>query len=122
LDFKINHKLLKLANQGGNPEANLVKSIPNSDNKVDLNLFHKRLNHINKDYLIKSLNIKSSDIKSDLNHYESCEYRKFHEIISRKPSDIPDIIYKLEKFSIDIAGSFKISGLKGEKYFLTFSD
>jgi hypothetical protein len=122
LDFKINHKLLKLANSEGNLEANLVKSILNSDNKVDLNLFHKRLNHINKDYLIKSLNLKPNNIKSDLNYYKSYKYRKFYKIISRKPSDIPDIIYKLEKFSIDIARPFKISRLKREKYFLTFSD
>jgi hypothetical protein len=122
LNFKINYKLLKLVNSRDNLKANLANSILNSNNKIDLNLFHKRLNYINKNYLIKSLNLKSNNIKSNLNYYKSYEYRKFYEIISRKLLNILDIIYKLEKFSINIARSFKISRLKKEKYFLIFSN
>ena len=91
----------------------------------ELNLFHKRLNHINKDYLIKTLN------KFTINEYkgkgpivlpncESCHMGKFHEKVSYKPLKAP--ILKLTFFDIDTYGPFKVIGHKGERYFLTIID
>jgi len=95
-----------------------------------LDLIHKRLNHLSKDYLIKTLEYslgfklnKSDSIKElnkkELTNCEPCIYGKSHEIISYKPlgSPIDPLIY----FDVDIAGPFKHLGLRGERYFITFT-
>jgi hypothetical protein len=103
----------------------LEKVVYNTTNN-DLDLIHKRLNHLSKDYLIKTLkNTKgfNSNIqelnKKDLNNCEPCIYSKSHEIISYKPLESPKEI--LTYFDVDIAGPFKNIGLKGERYFITFT-
>jgi hypothetical protein len=95
-----------------------------SSNKLDL--IHKRLNHINKDYLIKTLNCtKGLDIiakdvsKHKLANCDSCYIGKFTKKGSKEPFKATEnLIY----FDIDIAGPFKIEGIKGERYFLTITD
>jgi hypothetical protein len=91
-------------------------------NKLDL--IHKRLNHINKDYLIKTLectkglNIKAKEDIS-LNNCDSCYIGKFTKIGSKEPfKNTSKLIY----LDIDIAGPFRTRGLKGERYFLTITD
>lgn len=92
-----------------------------------LDLIHKRLNHLNKDYLIKSLNsskglIRDKDkefYKEDLSNCDSCYEGKFTKIGSKEPfTSTSNLIY----LDIDIAGPFRTSGLKGERYFLAITD
>ncbi|KAK6611374.1 reverse transcriptase domain protein [Botrytis cinerea] len=87
-------------------------------NLNDLDLWHKRLNHINKDYIIKTLNLKESNVS--LSHCEACIYAKMTQNISKTLSDIK--LDQFERVSTDICGQFKIPGLKGEKYFITFTE
>ena len=89
--------------------------------KIDVDLLHKRLGHINVDYIKKSIDIES-DSKSELNVCESYKYSKFHAKPSKILSEIPPISTKFHKFSVDIAGLFRVKGLRGERYFITFSD
>ncbi len=104
----------------------LEKVVYNTTTNNDLDLIHKRLNHLSKDYLIKTLeNTKgfNSNIqelnKIDLNDCKPCIYGKSHEITSYKPLESPKEI--LTYFDIDIASPFKNIGLKGERYFITFT-
>ena len=115
LDFIINHNLLEP----------VIYNISKPNNKLDL--IHKRLNHINKEYLIKTLNstkgLKDNykDLnKEDLNNCESCYISKFTKVGSKKPF-LPTTS-DLTHFNIDIAGPFRIKGLKGERYFITITD
>jgi len=92
-------------------------------NSNTLDLYHKRFSHINKDYLTKTINCTkglNKDVSKELDNCDSCYFGKFHEIVSRKPLLSPETI--LTFFDVDIAGPFKIKGLKGERYFATFTD
>jgi hypothetical protein len=84
---------------------------------------HKRLNHMNKDHLIKTLNctkgLSLGDKDKDLNNCDSCYIGKFTKIGSKNPfKSTNNLIF----FDIDIAGPFKTIGLKKERYFLTITD
>jgi hypothetical protein len=112
LDVIINHNTL---------EPVIYKASTTMSNELDL--VHKRLNHLNKDYLIKTLNSTSGlslkDKNSDLNNCDSCYMGKFTKVGSKEPfKSTSNLIY----FDIDIAGPFKTIGLKGEHYFLTITD
>ena len=125
LDLNINAKALepvlyrvdKIISNTSNTTTNINK---------ELNLFHKRLNYINKDYLIKTLNehtintySKDNNKPNILSDCESCHIGKFHKKVSYKPLKAPKDI--LTFFDIDICGPFKIIGLLGERYFFTFT-
>jgi hypothetical protein len=113
LDLIINHDLLEP----------VIYNISKTSKKLDL--IHKRLIHLNKDYLIKTLNSTkgledNKDLnKEDLNNCDSCYIGKFTKVGSKEPFKLTsNLIY----FDIDIAGPFSIKGLKGERYFITITD
>jgi hypothetical protein len=112
LDVIINHDVLEP----------VIYKVSKSINKLDL--IHKRLNHLNKEYLIKTLEytkglgLDTKDIK-DLNNCDSCYIGKFTKVGSKEPfKPTSNLIY----IDIDIAGPFRTKGLKGESYFLTITD
>ena len=92
--------------------------------KSELDLYYKRLLHINKDYILKTITSVNGlkqigDSNSGLNHCDSYYSGKFtrtysHELL--KSNTIFDII------DIDIAGPFNTIGIKGERYFITITD
>jgi Reverse transcriptase (RNA-dependent DNA polymerase)/gag-polypeptide of LTR copia-type/Integrase core domain len=112
LDTVIDHKTLE-------PVVYQVTSATS-----ELDLIHKRLNHLSKDYLIKTLDCtKGLEVKdskhSSLDNCDSCYIGKFTKIGSKEPfKPTSNLIY----FDVDIAGPFKAHGLKGERYFLTITD
>jgi hypothetical protein len=115
LKLKVNYQLL---------EPVLYKV----DQYNDLDLLHKRLVHINKDYIVKTyneINPEGNNIKnikdSELTNCDPCQYAKFKELVSRDPLKIPFNCGNLEFFDSDIMGPFKTSGLKGERYIITFT-
>ena len=71
-----------------------------------------------KDFTINEF---KSDFKSiKLSDCESCQIGKFHELVSYKPLKSPK--ETLVFFDSDICGPFRTIGLKGERYFFTFTD
>ena len=115
LDFKLDLDIL---------EKVVYKVETSISNKLDL--YYKRLNHINKDYLIKTINSTSSlDLDSskeelkELSSYNSCYLGKFTQINSKIPLASAS---KLAILDIDLAGPFRTIGLKGERYFATITD
>ncbi|TVY42546.1 Retrovirus-related Pol polyprotein from transposon TNT 1-94 [Lachnellula cervina] len=94
------------------------------NNKLDL--YHKRLNHLNKNILLKTIdNISSLSLgnneasNNSISDCEPCFIGKFHNIGSKKPMSTASI---LSVYNIDIAGLIRPLGLKGEKYFITITD
>ncbi|TVY47171.1 Retrovirus-related Pol polyprotein from transposon TNT 1-94 [Lachnellula cervina] len=94
------------------------------NNKLDL--YHKRLNHLNKDILLKTIDNTSGlslgNNKASSNSISDCELcfiGKFHNIGSKTPISTAPV---LSVYNIDIAGPMKPLGLKGEKYFMTITD
>ena len=85
-------------------------------------MYHERLLHINKDFIYKTventLGLKKID-QGELDDCEACNSGKMYTIIGKKPIASAEL---LTAFDIDIAGPFKIKGLKGECYFLTITD
>ena len=120
--FKVNNNII--INYNNKALSQVVYTTNNSDL---LTLYHKRLNHLNKDYIIKTIkdftinnynNSKNSLIKLD--DCESCQLGKFHEIVSYKPLMPPS--YNLTYFDIDVCGPFKVKGIiNSERYFFTFT-
>ena len=84
---------------------------------------HKRLSHISDSYLTETLrNTKGLEIinsKEELISCESCLAGKQHKNIGYKP--ISNAENPFELIYTDTAGPFS-KGLKGEKYFTTFTD
>ncbi|CZT12082.1 uncharacterized protein RCO7_11759 [Rhynchosporium graminicola] len=109
-EVDVNHKLLE-------PVSFKVDS--NKSSKLDL--YYKRLLHTNKEFIYKTIEgSKGLKIQKGLDSSDcsACNSGKIHAISSTKPmSDTPP----LTVFDIDIAGPFKIKGLKGERYFLTIT-
>ena len=102
----------------------LVYKTDTSTSKLNIDLIHKRLNHINKDYLIKTINDTigyslNKTSKTELEHCDSCIVGKITKNISYKTLDSNKDI--LTYFDLDIAGPFRIKGLLGERYFITFT-
>ncbi|TVY31233.1 hypothetical protein LCER1_G009369 [Lachnellula cervina] len=94
------------------------------NNKLDL--YYKRLNHLNKNILLKTIdNISSLSLgnnKASNNYISDCELcfiGKFHNIESKKPISTTLV---LSVFNIDIVGPIRPLGLKGEKYFITITN
>ncbi|TVY49922.1 Copia protein [Lachnellula cervina] len=94
------------------------------NNKLDL--YHKRLNHLNKDILLKTINNTSSlslgNNKASNNSISDCEpcfIGKFHNIGSKKLMSTAPV---LSVYNIDIAGPIRPLGPKGEKYFITITN
>jgi transposase InsO family protein len=94
-----------------------------SANKKTLDLIHQRINYLNKELLIKTLEnilgFSKNLAKQDLKYCDPCYIGKFTQkgskiLISRAPN--------LAIFDIDIAGPFKLLGPKGEAYFITITD
>ena len=90
-----------------------------------MDLIHKRLNHINKNDLIKTLEYtKGLDIEANkneisLNNYDSCYLGKFTKIGSKEPfKATSNLIY----IDINIAGPFNIIGINKERYFITITN
>ncbi|CZS92721.1 uncharacterized protein RCO7_11482 [Rhynchosporium graminicola] len=110
LEVDVNHELLE-------PVSFKVDS--NKTSKLDL--YYKRLLYTNKEFIYKTIEgSKGLKIQKgiDLSDYSAYNSSKIHAIRSTKPiSDTPP----LTVFDIDIAGPFKIKGLKGERYFLTIT-
>jgi hypothetical protein len=102
-------------------EPVLYKVDPTISNK--LNLYHERLLHINKDYVYKtienSLGFSKIPQKLNLEDCEACNSGKLTTITGKKPMSTTT---PLTAVDMDIAGPFKIKGLKGERYFLTITD
>jgi hypothetical protein len=73
--------------------------------------------------LIKTIDsvirLKPINNNSILHNCDSCYYSKFSRTISRQP--LLDNSRILTIINIDIAGPFKITGLKGERYFMTIT-
>jgi len=116
LNFKIDKKMLV---------SNLASSSSTLNTKDKLSLYHKRLNHLNKDYIIRTikehtLNSYNSDKETLLNNSdcEACYIGKFYEIVSYKPLSSPSTI--LIYFDIDICRPFKTKGINNESYFITY--
>jgi hypothetical protein len=93
------------------------------NNKIILDLIHQRINHLNKELLIKTIDntigLSEKLKKQDLYYCDPCYIGKFQQkgnktLLSRAPN--------LIIFDIDIAGLFKPLGPKGEAYFLTITD
>ena len=110
LDLIVNHALLEPV-------------LYNVSKATKLDILHKRLNHLNKDYLIKTLNstegIPIDLIQESLNNYDSCYKGKFTIKSSKEAFKNTS---NLTHFDIDIAGPFRTKGLKGECYILTITD
>ncbi|TVY50311.1 hypothetical protein LCER1_G007983 [Lachnellula cervina] len=90
------------------------------NNKLDL--YYKRLNHLNKNILLKTIDNTSSNNKASNNSISDCELcfiGKFYNIGSKKLISTTPV---LSVYNIDIAGLIKPLGLKGEKYFMTITD
>ncbi|TVY12516.1 Retrovirus-related Pol polyprotein from transposon TNT 1-94, partial [Lachnellula arida] len=94
------------------------------NNKLDL--YHNRLNHLNKDTLLKTIDNTSglslNDNEASNNNISNCEpcfMGKFHNISSKKPMSTAPV---LSIYDIDIAGPIRQLGPKGEKYFMTITD
>ncbi|TVY34054.1 Retrovirus-related Pol polyprotein from transposon TNT 1-94 [Lachnellula cervina] len=94
------------------------------NNKLDL--YHRRLNHLNKDILLKTIDNTSGlslgnneASNNSISDCEPCFIGKFHNIGSKKPMSTAPV---LSVYDIDIAGPIKPLGLKGEKYFMTITD
>ena len=119
LNLSINAKVLE-------PIIYKVDNNTTIDIKDKLTLYYKRLNHLNKDYIIKTIkdftintyNNSNNTLKTD-NNCESCKLGKTQE----KPSYIPlkALINKLTYFDIDICGPFRTKGINNESYFFTFT-
>ncbi|TVY22171.1 Retrovirus-related Pol polyprotein from transposon TNT 1-94 [Lachnellula hyalina] len=102
----------------------IVYYTKSANNKLDL--YHNRLNHLNKDLLLKTINntsglsLEGGETKSDtISNCEPYIIGKFYNISSKKPMSSALI---LSVYDIDIAGPIKPLGLKGEKYFMTITD
>ncbi|TVY36400.1 hypothetical protein LCER1_G008868 [Lachnellula cervina] len=94
------------------------------NNKLDL--YHKRLNHLNKDILLKTIDNTSSlslgnnkASNNSISDYKLCFIGKFYNIGSKTPISTAPI---LSVYNIDIVGPIRPLGLKGEKYFMTITD
>ncbi|TVY50241.1 Retrovirus-related Pol polyprotein from transposon TNT 1-94, partial [Lachnellula cervina] len=94
------------------------------DNKLDL--YYKRLNHLNKNILLKTINNTSGlslgnneASNNSISDCEPCFIGKFHNIGSKKPMSTALI---LSVYDIDIVGPIRPLGPKGEKYFITITD
>ncbi|TVY49106.1 Retrovirus-related Pol polyprotein from transposon TNT 1-94 [Lachnellula cervina] len=94
------------------------------NNKLDL--YHKRLNHLNKDILLKTidntfgLSLGNNEASNNsISDCEPCFISKFHNIGSKKPMSTAPI---LSVYDIDIVGPIRPLGPKGEKYFMTITD
>ena len=100
-----------------------IVNIANSKEENKLDLYYKRLNYLNKDYLIKTINNTSKfnnklakKLKAKhISNYKNCKagnLTKYNSLISFKEAISLTII------DIDIAEPFKIKGLKGKSYFI----
>ena len=128
LNLNVNNKALESVIY--KVDSTIYSSINNNiiNYNSELNLYHKRLNHINKDYLIKTLKQYSINAYKDNNKLnnniladcESCHIGKFHQKVSYKPLKAPKSI--LTFYDIDICGPFKVKGLYNERYFFSFTD
>ncbi|TVY50212.1 hypothetical protein LCER1_G007895 [Lachnellula cervina] len=94
------------------------------NNKLDL--YHKRLNHLNKDILLKTIDNTSSlslgnneASNNSISDYEPYFIGKFHNIGSKTPISTAPV---LSVYNIDIAGPIRQLGPKGEKYFITITN
>ena len=101
----------------------------NNTNSNILKLYHKKLNHVSKNNLIKTLNqiksinlsLKSLDLNQvELTNCESCLKGKFTRVISREP--LKDTSKALAIIDCNIAGPFNTISYKGERYFITLTD
>ena len=106
--------------------ANLDSSIANIANpkkKNKLDLYYKRLNHLNKDYLIKTINNTSGfnnklAKKLEAKHISNCKSYKAGSL-TKHNSLIPfKKAIPLTIIDINTAEPFKIKDLKGESYFI----
>jgi len=95
------------------------------ENKWDI--YYKRLNYLNKDYLIKIISnisrfnnklIKKLKAKNTTNckNYKTSNFTKYNNLISFKET-IPLFI-----INIDTIEPFKIKGLKEENYFISLTN
>jgi hypothetical protein len=129
----INHKALEpvvynITSYNKSPMLNSAESELNSNinskNAINnlLDLYHQRLLHINKDYIIRSAEhstgLTMPNPELNLYNCDSCYYAKFKEIISRKPNNPVNI---LEFIDCNILGPFKIKGIKGENYIFSIT-
>jgi len=102
----------------------LVYKVDTSLKNLNIDLLYKRLNHLNKDYLIKTIDNSigyrlDKTSKTELDNCDSYKLGKITKNVSYKQLDDNKDI--LSYFDIDIAGPFRILGLLGEKYFITFT-
>ncbi|TVY48540.1 hypothetical protein LCER1_G009184 [Lachnellula cervina] len=94
------------------------------NNKLDL--YYKRLNHLNKDILLKTIDNTSGlslgnneASNNSISDYKLCFIGKFYNIGSKTPISTALV---LSVYNIDIAGLIKPLGPKGEKYFITITN
>ena len=124
IDIKINFNILEPIVYKMDPILMSTGTTSTTSSSNDLDLYHKRLLHINKDYLVKTidnvLGLKPVNTSHILHNCDSCHFSKFSRTISREP--LLDNGRILTILDIDIAGPFKVKGLKGERYFLTITD
>ena len=102
-----------------------IEVINNTSYKLDIVTFHKRLGHINKDYLYKlasNLNINLDTNNSNLlDNCITCLKAKFTKKVNKSPittkvDNFGDLIY------IDIGGPISPITNRGYKYYITFLD
>ena len=101
-------------------KADLIINNNNNHINTDLDLYHKQLLYINKDYIIKTIDnvsgLKAINSKNELYNCDSCYFGKFSRIISRNLLSNNNKILTI--ININITGLFKVLGLKGERYFI----
>ena len=102
-----------------------IATLTIEENKLDL--YYKRLNYLNKDYLIKTISntsrfnnklVKKLGAKN-ITNCKSCKasnFTKYNSLISFKKA-IP-----LSIIDIDTAEPFKIKGLKEKSYFISLTN
>ena len=98
-------------------------SLEGSNSPSTLDLYHKRLLHINKDYILKTIQntigLKPIKTTRDLQNCDPCYYSKITRSISREP--LLDNNKALSILDIDIAGPFRQLGLQGERFFISIT-
>ena len=90
---------------------------------TDIVLYYRRLGHINKNHFLETLkHILGLKMQNNNNKLfcEPCVSGKQHEVINYKK--ISNLNQSFELIHTNIAGPFRIQGLKSKRYIITFTN
>jgi hypothetical protein len=92
-----------------------------SEKRSELDLIHQKLNHLNKDLLLKILDfitgLKAPINTDSLNNYNNCYIGKFIKKGNKIPIGMAEFLIL---FDIDLYGPITLVGFKEERYFIIF--